>query len=76
MREVRELTERTSGLIVEIAQASREQNESIRQINSGIEQISEVIRSNSDTAVATASSSEQLSGQSRLLKEQVERFRT
>lgn len=76
MREVREMTERTSGLIVEIAQASREQNESIKQINSGIEQITQVIRTNSETAEETAASSEKLSGQSRLLKDQVSRFRT
>ncbi len=76
MREVRDMTERTSGLIVEIAEASREQNESIKQINSGIGQISEVIRTNSDTAEDTASSSAELSDQSRLLKEQVSRFRT
>ena len=76
MREVREMTERTSGLIVEIAQASREQNESIKQINYGIEQITQVIRTNSETAEETAASSEKLSGQSRLLKEQVSRFRT
>ena len=76
MREVREMTERTSGLIVEIAQASREQNESIKQINYGIEQITQVIRTNSETAEETAASSEKLSGQSRLLKDQVSRFRT
>ena len=76
MREVREMTERTSGLIVEIAQASREQNESIKQINYGIEQITQVIRTNSETAEETVASSEKLSGQSRLLKDQVSRFRT
>ncbi len=75
MKEVKTMTEDTAALIAKIADASQEQNESIRQITSGIEQISQVIQTNSATAEETAASCEELSGQSKLLKDQVARFR-
>ncbi|MBO6302033.1 MAG: methyl-accepting chemotaxis protein [Ruminiclostridium sp.] len=75
MKEVKEMSAKTAELINEIASASAEQNESINQITSGIEQISQVIQTNSATAEETAASCEELSGQSRLLKDQVARFR-
>jgi methyl-accepting chemotaxis protein len=65
----------SAGLIQQIAEASAEQTESIRQINTGVEQISQVIQTNSATAEETAASCEELSGQSRLLKDQVARFK-
>ena len=58
-----------------IATASAEQNDAINQITSGIEQISQVVQMNSATAEETAASCEQLNGQSRLLKDQVSRFK-
>ncbi len=75
MKEVKEMSSQTADLISEIASASAEQNESIRQINTGVEQISQVIQTNSATAEETAASCEELSGQSRLLKDQVARFK-
>ncbi len=75
MKEVKEISTETAGLIQQIAQASAEQTESIRQINSGVEQISQVIQTNSATAEETAASCEELSGQSRILKDQVARFK-
>ncbi len=75
MKEVKDMSAQTAGLITEIASASAEQTESIRQITTGIEQISQVIQTNSATAEETAASCEELSGQSRLLKEQVARFK-
>ena len=75
MKEVKTMSKETADLINEIAEASREENESIKQITSGIEQISQVIQTNSATAEETAASCEELSGQSRLLKDQVSRFR-
>ena len=65
----------TAALITEIAAASAEQNDSVRQITTGIDQISQVIQMNSATAEETAASCEELSGQSKLLKDQVARFR-
>ncbi len=75
MKEVKDISMQTADLISEIASASAEQNESIRQITTGIEQISQVIQMNSATAEETAASCEELSGQSKLLKDQVARFR-
>ena len=75
MKEVKDMSSQTADLISEIASASAEQNESIRQITTGVEQISQVIQTNSATAEETAASCEELSGQSKLLKDQVARFR-
>ena len=75
MKEVKEMSSKTADLITDIAAASAEQNESIRQITSGVEQISQVIQTNSATAEQTAASCEELSGQSKLLRDQVARFR-
>ena len=75
MKEVKHMSTQTAELITEIASASAEQTESIKQITSGIEQISQVIQTNSATAEETAASCEELSGQSKLLKDQVSRFK-
>ncbi|MBQ9384520.1 MAG: methyl-accepting chemotaxis protein [Ruminiclostridium sp.] len=75
MKEVKDMSSQTAELITEIASASAEQTRSIRQITSGIEQISQVIQTNSATAQETAASCEELSGQSKLLKDQVSRFK-
>ena len=75
MKEVKAMSEQTSGLIIRISEASQLQNESIKQITSGVEQISQVIQMNSATAEETAASCQELSGQSRLLKDQVARFK-
>ena len=75
MKEVKDMSSQTAELITEIAAASAEQTESIRQITTGVEQISQVIQTNSATAEETAASCEELSGQSRLLKDQVARFK-
>ena len=75
MKEVKDMSSQTADLITEIASASAEQNESIRQITTGVEQISQVIQTNSATAEETAASCEELSGQSKLLKDQVARFK-
>ena len=75
MKKVKEKTAETGELIVLIADASAEQTEAIGEITSGIEQISQVVQMNSATAEETAASCEELNGQSRLLKDQVSRFR-
>ncbi len=75
MKEVKDMSSQTADLITDIASASAEETDSIRQITAGIEQISQVIQTNSATAEETAASCEELSGQSRLLKDQVARFK-
>ena len=61
--------------IVEINDASQRQEESITQINVGIEQISQVVQTNSATAEESASASEELSGQAQTLKQLLGQFR-
>lgn len=72
MKEVMEYSENTDRLIGEITTAAEEQAEAVRQVTVGIGQISDVVQQNSATAEQTAASCEELSGQSRMLKEQVE----
>ncbi len=67
--------EKSAQLVKEIASASNEQASGIAQINKGIEQVSLVVQNNSATAEESAAASEELSGQSELLKEMVTRFR-
>lgn len=62
-------------LVDEISEASKEQAESIMQITMGVEQISAVVQTNSATAEESAAASQELSGQSSLLKELVEQFK-
>ena len=75
MKKVKDKAAETAGLIVTIAEASAEQTDAIKQITSGIDQISQVVQMNSATAEETAASCEELNGQSRILKDQVSRFK-
>ncbi|MDD3393623.1 MAG: methyl-accepting chemotaxis protein [Anaerotignum sp.] len=61
-------------LIEQIAHASQEQATAIIQINQGIEQISSVVQTNAATAEESAAASEELSGQSNILKELISEF--
>lgn len=61
-------------IIDEIALASQEQATAIFQINQGIEQISTVVQTNAATAEESAAASEELSGQSNILKELISQF--
>lgn len=62
-------------LIQQISQSSSEQSTSILQINQGVEQISNVVQTNSATSEQSAAASEELSGQASLMKSLVGRFR-
>ncbi|MGF7143893.1 methyl-accepting chemotaxis protein [Anaerotaenia torta] len=68
-------TDEAVGLINKIAEASQEQATAITQLNQGIEQISSVVQTNAATAQQSAAASEELSGQSNLLKGLLARFR-
>ncbi len=75
MREITERAKETSALIDEISDASMTQAQAIRQVTVGIEKIAEVVQENSATAEQTAASCEELSGQSRILRNQVGQLR-
>ena len=47
----------------------------ISQINTGLNQVSQVVQTNAATAEESAASSEELSGQAIMLKEMVNRFK-
>ncbi len=61
--------------ITNITEATEIQEDAIRQINLGVEQISSVVQSNTSTAEESAAASEELSGQSSMLREIISRFR-
>lgn len=60
--------------IDEIATASEEQSIAVGQISQGIDQISDVIQTNSATAQQSAAASEELNGQAEGLKELIKEF--
>ncbi len=62
-------------LIDRIAEASQDQATAIVQINQGVEQISSVVQTNAATAEQSAAASQELSGQSNLLKQSVSKFK-
>jgi methyl-accepting chemotaxis protein len=68
-------TKEVQRLVTDIAAASAEQAEGILQINTGVDQISQVVQTNSATAEESAAASEELSGQANLLQEQVSKIR-
>ena len=62
-------------LIEEIAISSEEQSQGISQINEGIDQVAHVIQQNSATAEESAAASQEMSGQSVMLKNLIEQFK-
>jgi len=66
---------KVTGLVDDIAIASGEQADSIAQVTQGVEQISNVVQTNSATAEESAAASEELTGQAQILKEMVGGFR-
>ncbi len=67
--------EEFAGAAAGAAEASRIQTDMLKQIESGINQISEVVQSNSASAEETSAISEELSAQSETLKEMVAQFK-
>ncbi|WMI79801.1 methyl-accepting chemotaxis protein [Anaerotignum sp. MB30-C6] len=72
--EVISSSEKSAEAIQSIADASVEQQEFIRQVNDGVDQISAVVRANSTNAEESAATSEELSGQAQLMKELIGKF--
>lgn len=67
-------TSEITSIISEIADAAREQAAAIDQINTGFEQMSDAVSTNSMTAQESASSSEELAAQAQNLKDLIGRF--
>jgi methyl-accepting chemotaxis protein len=66
--------EKASELVGNIAVASNEQASAIIQINTGIDQVAQVVQQNSATAEQSAAASEELASQAELLKERIDYF--
>ena len=62
-------------LVGGIAAASNEQASGISQVNLAIEQVAQVVQTNSATAEESAAASEELSGQAEILKQIVSKFK-
>lgn len=71
VNDVNEMT----GMIGQISEASSEQAYSISQVTIGMDQISDVVQTNSATAEESAAASEEMSSQSQLMKSLVGKFR-
>ena len=69
-----EVTNQTIKLINSIWTASTEQAAMIEQANTGVEQISSVVQTNSATAQQSAASSEELNGQATALQDLTSKF--
>ena len=74
LKNIVEGVDKTVELVGQIAVASNEQATGIAQVNRGIDQLSDVVQTNSATAEESAASSEELSGQAELLKSMVAQF--
>jgi len=73
--EVVENVKKSTVLVSEITLASDEQAQSIKQVNSGILEISDVVQSNSATAEESAAASEELMAQAETLNKMIEQFK-
>ena len=74
MKEVKDMSSETAKLIVDIAKATQDQRDYIKQITSGIEQVSEVIQTNAATAEESSALCSSLNEQSNQLYGQVANF--
>ncbi|MCC2878860.1 methyl-accepting chemotaxis protein [Lachnoclostridium pacaense] len=75
LKEVVESSHHVAGLVDLIAEASNTQAVSISQVTQGVDQISSVVQTNSATAQESAAASEELAGQSRMMKDLIGRFK-
>jgi methyl-accepting chemotaxis protein len=72
--EIVENVDKITEIIAGISVSSHEQSEAINQLTIGLSQITEVVQSNSATSEETASASEELSSQSEVLHNLVNKF--
>ncbi len=73
--EVVENAKEVTSDVEQISEASNHQSDAVGQVMLGMEQISNVVQTNSATAEQSAAASEELSGQAQTLKELVARFK-
>jgi methyl-accepting chemotaxis protein len=74
LKSIFELIKKSSELVTEIAAASNEQAIGAETINQGLVEIGGVTQQNSETALASAAASEQLSQQASMLQDMLSKF--
>lgn len=75
LKEIVEGINRSAEIVTQIAGSSDMQANAIAEINTGIDQVAQVVQQNSATAEESAAASEEMSGQSQMLEELVSRFK-
>ena len=75
LKEILNQIEKVAILVENIARASNDQASEIAQITMGLDQVSQVVQTNSATAEESAAASQELSSQAELLKEMVGAFK-
>jgi len=75
LNEISELSAENTDAMNRISEMSKNQNLAINEINSGINQISNVVQSNSATSQESAAASEEMSSQAQILTQIVSRFK-
>ena len=65
----------SNNIVVEIAKSSEEQTLGIKHINTGIDQVAQVVQQNSATAEESAAATEEMSSQSAFLQQLIAQFR-
>ena len=75
MEKIVQAADVSTDLVHRISAASQKQDESIRQVSTGMEQISSVVQTNSATAEESAAASEELSSQAAMLSKLVSYFK-
>lgn len=65
---------KTTMIVSEISEASKEQAQGVSQISQGVSDVDQVIQQNTATSEETASATVELSSQSRILREQLSKF--
>jgi methyl-accepting chemotaxis protein len=64
-----------SGIILTIAEASKDQAEAVNQVSIGLSQISQVVQNNSSTSEESAAAAQELNSQAELLRQMVSYFK-
>lgn len=75
LKAVAVIAQKNADQIGDMDSSSKQQSDSLSEINTGINQLSAVIQANSATAEETAASSEEMAAQSTVLNNIVERFK-
>lgn len=75
LEQIVSMSETSAALIQAISDASAEQAEAITHVSQGLEQISGVVQTNSDTAEESAAASRELSSQAQILKGLIAQFK-